>query len=49
MVMLFFLKKANFNQVTINEIIAALEPINQRPLKMYYQQTAVENYRTYSD
>ncbi|MCS8623302.1 hypothetical protein EFM16_17495, partial [Lactiplantibacillus plantarum] len=25
--------QSNFNHVTINEIIAALEPINQRPLK----------------
>jgi hypothetical protein len=33
MVMLVFLKQSNFNHVTINEIIAALEPINQRPLK----------------
>lgn len=33
MVMLVLLKQSNFNHVTINEIIAALEPINQRPLK----------------
>ncbi|PRO94911.1 hypothetical protein C6Y08_07455 [Lactiplantibacillus pentosus] len=33
MVMLVFLKQSNFNHVTINEIITALEPINQRPLK----------------
>ncbi|AVE82356.1 hypothetical protein C4O30_04850 [Lactiplantibacillus plantarum] len=33
MVMLVFLKQFNFNHVTINEIIAALEPINQRLLK----------------
>lgn len=33
MVMLVFLKQSNFNHVTINEIIVALEPINQRPLK----------------
>ncbi len=31
--MLDYIKKSNLNNETINEIIAALEPINQRPLK----------------
>lgn len=29
----FFPKKTNFDQVTTDEILAALELINQRPLK----------------
>ncbi len=49
MVMLVFLKQSNFNHVTINEIIAALEPINQRPLKIHHQQIAIESFRACSD
>ncbi|TDG58859.1 hypothetical protein C5L17_000665, partial [Latilactobacillus sakei subsp. sakei] len=45
----FFPKKTNFSQVTTDEILAALELINQRPLKIHHQQTAIERFRAYSD
>ncbi len=45
----FFQKKANFSPVTISEILSALELINQRPLKMHHQQTAIESFRACSD
>ncbi len=45
----FFTKKTNFSQVTTDEILAALELINQRPLKIHQQQTAIESFRTCSD
>ncbi|MCC6117902.1 IS30 family transposase, partial [Lactiplantibacillus plantarum] len=45
----FFPKKTNFSQVTTDEILAALELINQRPLKIHHQQTAIERFRTCSD
>ncbi|MGU9986288.1 IS30 family transposase, partial [Latilactobacillus curvatus] len=45
----FFPKKTNFSQVTTDEILAALELINQRPLKIHHQQTAIERFRACSD
>ncbi|MGA3272448.1 IS30 family transposase [Lactiplantibacillus pentosus] len=45
----FFPKKTNFGQVTTDEILAALELINQRPLKIHHQQTAIESFRACSD
>ncbi|MBS1014261.1 IS30 family transposase [Levilactobacillus brevis] len=45
----FFPKKTDFSQVTTDEILAALELINQRPLKIHHHQTAIENFRACSD
>ncbi|MCT4396977.1 helix-turn-helix domain-containing protein [Periweissella beninensis] len=45
----FFPKKTNFDQITIDEILAAPELINQRPLKIHHQQTAIEGFRACSD
>lgn len=45
----FFPKKTNFDQITTDEILAALELINQRPLKIHHQQTAIESFRACSD
>ncbi|MDT6952226.1 IS30 family transposase [Companilactobacillus alimentarius] len=45
----FFPKKTNFSQVTTDEILAALELINQRPLKIHHQQTAIERFQACSD
>ncbi|MCL3855464.1 IS30 family transposase, partial [Lactiplantibacillus plantarum] len=36
-------------QVTTDEILAALELINQRPLKIHHQRTAIERFRACSD
>ncbi|KHO12435.1 putative transposase IS1070, partial [Latilactobacillus curvatus] len=38
-------KKTNFSQVMTDEILAALELINQRLLKIHHQQTAIERFR----
>ena len=35
--------------ITTDEILAALELINQRPLKIHHQQTAIERFRACSD
>ncbi|MBS0945159.1 IS30 family transposase, partial [Lactiplantibacillus plantarum] len=45
----FFPKKTNFGQVMTDEILAALELMNQRPLKIHHQQTAIESFRASSD
>lgn len=48
-VVLVFLKKKNFNQVTTDLLLETIELINNRPLKLYNYRTAIDVFRTCSD
>lgn len=41
-----FPKKMNFNQVIADQVLEALELINNRPLKLQNCRTAIEFFRT---
>lgn len=45
----FFPKKTNFSKITEDDLIEALELINNRPLKINQLQTAIEKFRVCSD
>ncbi|MBA1435159.1 hypothetical protein EQ827_07885, partial [Lactobacillus bombi] len=45
----FFPKKTDFKQVTADQVLAALELINNRPLKLHNYRTAIEAFRACSD
>ena len=48
-VVLVFLKKKNFNQVTTDLLLETIELINNRLLKLYNYRTAMDVFRTCSD
>ncbi|RHW52088.1 IS30 family transposase [Bombilactobacillus bombi] len=45
----FFPKQTNFNQVTAEQVLEAVELINNRPLKLHHYRTAIEVFRACSD
>lgn len=45
----FFPKQTNFDQVTADQVLEAVELINNRPLKLHQYRTAIEVFRACSD